>query len=501
MADIIILSGTEYRHEHLARVQRGLGAYRIASELQKHGYDAVVIDYIQYMSTEEIINAISKVLTKDTLWLGYSSSFFIMRKVDSSPLSPIEKMYQSTPYRQITKIYDYVKSNSKAKIVFGGSFALISQADPEVDYYVTGYGDVSTVDLTNYLAGKKDKLEHCEENYIDGKKCYVIDSGKYPEPLMNSLQTSWHDKNVNLLPGESVPLEFARGCIFKCKFCSYPLLGKKKGTYIRDMQEVRDEILELWETKGTDSYYITDDTFNDDNDKMEQFHKLFTSLPFKPKFTAFLRLDLIDRFPHQADLLLDAGLVGNFFGIETLNHKSAKAIGKGLHPERVKERLHWVRDKWKGKVNIGTAFIFGLPYDDEKYFQELWDYVHSPDYPAQNTSFNALFMTDKTKSNYPYQSEFSMNPEIYGYTFDANGWVHKEQGLDFKMCTEIANKFHESLMPTTYIADFQMISYLSLGVSVEDMINYNQFDLLKHYDIAKLNNDKITQYKKMIGAI
>lgn len=501
MADVIILSGTEWRPNILARVQRGLGAYRVASELKKHGYDAVVIDYIQYMSTEEIINAISKVLTKDTLWLGYSSSFFIMRKGDSSPLTPVEKMYQSTPYNQIYQIYDYVKSNSKAKIVFGGAFSLISQADPEVDYYVTGYGDVSTVDLTDYLSGKKDKIEHCEEKYIGTTKCIVIDSGKYPEPAMNTLQTFWQDDSVHLLPGEAVPLEFARGCIFKCKFCSYPLLGKKKGTYIRDMEEVRDEILQLWETKGTDSYYITDDTFNDDNDKMEEFHKLFTSLPFKPKFSCFLRLDLIDRFPHQADLLLEAGLIGNFFGVETLNHKSGKAIGKGLHPERIKERLSWVRDKWKDKVNIGTAFIFGLPYDDEKYFQELWDYVHSADYPAQNTSFNALFMTDKTKSNYPYQSEFSMNPEIYGYSFDDNGWVHKEQGLDFKMCTDIASSFHKSLLPKTYIADFQMISYLSLGVALEDILKYNQFDLVNHYDIPKLNDQKILQYKTMVGAI
>jgi hypothetical protein len=501
LADVIILSGTEYRPDHLAQVQRGLGAYRVASELKKQGYDAVVIDYIQYMSTEEIINAISKVLTKDTLWLGYSSSFFILRKNDGSPLSPVEKLYQSTPYRQITTIYDYVRANSKAKIVFGGAFSLISQADPEVDYYIVGYGDVSTVDLTHYLAGKKDKIEHYEEKDINGSKTIVIDSGKYPEPAMDTLQTVWYDDNVNLLPGEGVPLEFARGCIFKCKFCSYPLLGKKKGTYIRDMEEVRDEMLKLWETRGTEHFYITDDTFNDDNDKMEEFHKLFTSLPFKPKFSCFLRLDLIDRFPHQADLLLEAGLVGNFFGIETLNHKSGKAIGKGLHPERVKERLKWVRDKWKDKVNIGTAFIFGLPYDDEKYFQELWDYVHSPDYPAQNTTFNALFMTDKNKSTNPYQSEFSMNPEIYGYSFDEYGWVHEEQKLDYRMCTDIANSFNRSMLPTTYIADFQMISYLSLGVALEDILKYNQFDLMKHYDIPKLNAEKISQYKTMVGAI
>jgi hypothetical protein len=94
-----------------------------------------------------------------------------------------------------------------------------------------------------------------------------------------------------------------------------------------------------------------------------------------------------------------------------------------------------------------------------------------------------------------------MNPEIYGYSFDDNGWVHKEQGLDFKMCTDIANSFNRSMLPKTYIADFQMISYLSLGVALEDILKYNQFDLVNHYDIPKLNDQKILQYKTMVGAI
>ena len=501
MADVIILSGSEQKPETLPQIQRGLGAYRVASELKKQGYSAVVIDFIQYMNTEEIINAISKVLTRDTLWLGYSSSFFALKKNGGAGLTPLEKMYQSTPYRQITDIYDYVRTNSNAKIVFGGAFALLSHADPEVDYYVAGYGDVSSVDLTNYLAGKKDKLEHFTQKEMDGKKCIIIDSGKYPEPAMDTLQTFWHDDDINLLPAEGVPLEFARGCIFKCKFCSYPLLGKKKGTYIRDMEEVKDEMIKLWETRGTTAFYITDDTFNDDNDKMEAFHKMFTALPFKPKFSCFLRLDLIDRFPHQADLLVESGMIGNFFGIETLNHKSGKAIGKGLHPEKIKERLAWVRNKWKGKVNTGVAFIFGLPYDDHKYFQELWDYVHSPEYDVQYTSFNPLHIVNKTEGVNLYGSEFAMNPEIYGYSFNERGWVHKEQGLDYNQCIQIAESFDRSIYPSSSVSDFQMITYLNTGIALEDILKLTQLELAKKYDIPKLNDIRLTMYKQMIGAI
>jgi len=45
---------------------------------------------------------------------------------------------------------------------------------------------------------------------------------------------------------------------------------------------------------------------------------------------------------------------------ETFNLKSGRVIGKGLHPDRVKKRLSWVKDKWKDKANIGTGLIIGF---------------------------------------------------------------------------------------------------------------------------------------------
>lgn len=499
MADVIILSGHYEIPDCYPRVQRSLGPYRIASELKKHGYNAQVIDYTQYMTTEEVIKAISKHLTRKTLWVGYSSTFFYKQR--DRIATSLEKLYQSNPYDRMQQIFSFIRSNSNAKIVFGGAYALHNHADPMVDFYLAGYGDVAVVDMTNYIAGKTNTLHSAKEIKFDNSNSILIDSGKYPEPSMDQLQTFWHDDNVNLIPGEGVPLEFARGCIFKCKFCSYPLLGKKKGTYIRDMEEVRDEMIMVWEKYGTDKFYITDDTFNDDNDKMEDVHKMFTSLPFKPKFVSFLRLDLINKFPHQADLLLEAGLVGNFFGIESFNHKSSRAIGKGLHPDKIKSRLSWVADKWKGKVNIGVGLIIGLPYDDDKYYRELWDYIHSSEYPAHYTSVNGLHITDKSKGINLYGSEFAMNPEIYGYKFNEQGWYHEEQGTDFTSSLRIAEQFNDSLHDKIKIADFQVITSLATGVSMDDILNLTINQITQKYDIPSMNKQRIDYYKQKIGAM
>lgn len=493
MAHVIILTGGIEQPEHIPRIRRHLGAYRVASAIESNGYSVVVIDYSQYMTAEEIISVLEKHVTQETLWFGYSSTFFYAQKnTFGVPLTPLEKMYQNTDYEKIKTIYSFIKHNSNAKIVFGGAMALFPPADPLVDYYITGYADNVVVNLTNYLAGKESLL-HPTENAVG---TITLNDKDYPEPAMCDLKTRWQ----YLLPGEPTPLEFARGCIFKCKFCNYPLIGKRKGTYIRDMQQVKEELIEQWETFGTDTYYITDDTFNDDNDKMEEFHKLFTSLPFKPKFSAFLRLDLMDRFPHQADLLSEAGIVGTFFGIETFNLKSGRSIGKGLNPDKVKSRLHWVADKWKGQANIGVGLIVGLPHDDEKYFKELYDYVNSSDYPAHFTTVNPLYIFDQRRGTGLYGSEFSLHPEVYGYKFDDNGkWYHEEQQIDFYRCLEVANIIGHSISHKQKIADFLMVMYLGMGVKKEDLLKYTEQEILTMYDFKQLNQNKLNLYKQMIG--
>ena len=172
-----------------------------------------------------------------------------------------------------------------------------------------------------------------------------------------------------------------------------------------------------------------------------------------------------------------------------------------MHPDKLKNRLKEVRKVWEGKVNTSVGLIIGLPYDDDAYFQELWDYVHSDDYPVQHTSFNPLHIVDKRNGVNMYGSEFALNPEIYGYKFNKNGWYHEEQGLTFKKCIEIANKFTKSLETKTLAPEFQVITYLATGVPLEDILKYTEGELQRKYNIPQLNNERISMYKRMVGAI
>jgi len=495
MSNCIILSGGTWSPPEWAKIKRSLGPYRIATTLEQAGYTTSILEYTEELTIEEILLFISKHLSNETLWVGFSSTFYWPKKDESNTDSnTVEQMYFK-PYSDIQKIFEYVRKNSNAKFLYGGSKVPYFLIDKNIDYYITGNADNSIINITNHIAKKEDLFHH--ENY-DGH--IIVDSLKYPEPDVKNIPTKWSKHPV--LKGEGLPIELARGCIFKCKFCNYPLLGKKKGTYLRDFSQIKDEMIESWEKHGTNLYYLTDDTFNDDNDKLEELHKLFTSLPFKPMFSCYLRLDLINRYTHQADLLVEMGLIGTYFGLETLQSESAKAIGKGLHPNKVKDRLYWLANKWKNKVNIEAGFILGLPYDTLSYFNELINWCLEENNPIQSIHFYPLMLFHyKQKELEPYSSEFSLKPEIYGYEFNTgNGshWSLPSQKLTYKGCSSIASKFADLRTPLNKVAGFHMITSLNTGVSLSDLYEFTQHEIDSKYDIPSMNMNKINEYKRLL---
>jgi hypothetical protein len=266
-------------------------------------------------------------------------------------------------------------------------------------------------------------------------------------------------------------------------------------------------MIQNWELYGTESYYMTDDTFNDDNDKIDSLHKIITELPFKLKFSAYLRVDLIHKYPHQATSLKEMGLIGTYFGIETMQPNSAKSIGKGLHPTKVKDRLYWLAEEWKNYVNIGAGFILGLPHDTESYFEELISWCMESNNPLQHISFYPLYLFPR-KSDHDlaaYTSEFSLKPEIYGYEFnDKTNWMNwtlQSQNLSYEKCNLIANKFNSIITPRNKVAEFQMITNLNIGIDIKDLYKHTLIELDQKYDIPKMNSMRIDEYKQLIGVL
>ena len=74
MPQIILFTGSTLNH-----MVRSIGAYQIASRLRYHGYTVQVIDYFPTIFNSRnnlILNILNHYVSKDTLWVGFSSTFF-----------------------------------------------------------------------------------------------------------------------------------------------------------------------------------------------------------------------------------------------------------------------------------------------------------------------------------------------------------------------------------------------------------------------------------------
>jgi Radical SAM superfamily len=420
MSTVDIVIFTEFTNSLI--YSRMIGGYRIATELRKHGYSVQTIDFLNDWTLEELKTAIDKFVGSNTLFVGFSSTLFAVK---DEPIGSTNRPYnlrrdlrytEDFPFDPQTSkdLISYIKSkNSNTKIVLGGGKSQY-MSSKLVDTYIHGFADYTTVQYANLLAGKPADVELVKINDRQNQVAWRQES-----PFdFRQCQTLWQDSDV-ILPGEVLPIEISRGCIFKCDYCSFPMNGKKKFDYIRDPIPLREEFIRNYEKFGTTKYVFCDDTFNDSIYKVESlYNEVFAKLPFKIEFVTYLRHDLIWDNREMADLLKESGLRTGVFGIETLNHQSAKAVGKGMHPDKIIELLHWLReDKWKDEVLTNSGFVIGLPHETEDTVNYWMEKVMDESFPLHGFNVEPLGLNLSDKKL--WKSAFETNAAAHGYKTDS----------------------------------------------------------------------------------
>jgi hypothetical protein len=444
---------------------RPLGAYAIANNLKKNGYNILVIDFISKIPFGILENLLDRFVTEDTLFLGYSSTFF-NPNLDKSRLefftienSKIEKL------NSIAK-----KKNNNIAILLGGAksfeflkFVKYINNNLDFTHVMHGLGDIMILDLVRCLEKKTKPNFSNIQNGI-----YVINYNTIATGFdFKNNRHTWNDTDF-IGDGEALPLSIGHGCIFKCKFCGYPLIGKdpRDTSYIKDEEVLLKEVLENYERFKTLTYVVIDDTFNERNEKIELLIKIRNRSKLNLNFTGFNRVDLIARKPEQLTLLKDANFNGMFFGIESLNYDSAKSIGKGIRPEEITETLYKIKDKFNDKINLTGGFIIGLPFETPDTLHKWWDEISKDSYPLDSIAMTPLGIY-KTE---PSQSEFFKDPESYGYTLGPNGWSNSI--WDFRTCLQIQRKLSQEIFTNARQKsnNFRIASLTALGYNFEDVV-------------------------------
>jgi radical SAM superfamily enzyme YgiQ (UPF0313 family) len=335
-------------------IGRANGAYRIAGLLRENGFDVEVLDFFNNWSIDELKQFL---LHYPIDFLGISFGLAYLNNTSLQPTKFIQLAREMYP---------------NIKVIAGGSTVLFNKADG-IDLHFKGFADGAIEDIVNYLKEGVYPNNSIEFKTLDQVK-NIIDCNHYYKDFDLSRLHTKYTKNDFISRHENLTLEVSRGCVFKCKFCNFPLIGKKKNDYIRLKEDLKEEIIYNYENYGVSQYSITDDTFNDNEYKIDILYEISQEVDFDLKFMCFARVDLIHAKPHTLEKMMASGIKAMFFGIESLKPESSKIIGKSFTGDRCIEYLRVIKDKYPN-LHITGSFIIGLPHESEEEAERNIDFL------------------------------------------------------------------------------------------------------------------------------
>lgn len=487
----------------LPGILRNAGPARLATELRNAGFDTIVIDIgiIREKNFHILENLIDKFVGSDTLWVGISTTFlpdiFNISVDRISDINSQPKIENDNLFKHFIDICK--RKNPNIKFIIGGAYFI--NLSKYGFYHFRGYADYELVEFTKWCKSSSYKMVNV--NRI-GR---IIECKEYDNFVKSRI--TWH-KSDFIMPNETLPIEVSRGCIFKCKFCAFPLNGKNKGEWIKHCDILKDELISNYENYGVTKYIFSDDTYNDSSDKViELYEEVFSKLPFNLTFTAYIRLDLLHRFKDTADVLGKSGLRSAMLGIETNNPDSAKAIGKGLSWEK---QIDFIKNLKQGSLKntlFQSAFILGLPKDTKESINELGNFLVSDQNPLDEWICRPLAINPINNSLHKkYFSEFDLNFEKYGYIITgpepkANiykmKWKLVDRDIDYDYCDVKSNEINliSDKLPNMKFGA-QLFSRISTLIPEHEVFTKSKKELREQYNLRKLTENYINSYYQKI---
>ena len=331
----------EEDRERKVSLRRAAGAHKIASFLREYGADVEVVDFAFMWKLEELKDLWKSRYHSKTLFLGISTTF-----------------HQASGY--LWQFVEWIREKYPHITIIGGTLSIDKLLGFYCDWYVYGYGEFAALELVKAIKdGTTSKIIH---HNINGKK--IINANiNYKSFPKKDLTVRYEDRDF-IQPHEVLDLEFSRGCIFQCAFCNYPILSVKED-HSRHEDNLYTELLENYERWGTTRYNLADETVNDYHKKLARYANVVKKLPFKPELQGYARADILVSTKKHWETYVDLGFMSHFYGVESLYHPAAKAIGKGMDSGKLKEGLLEFKE-WAYKNNDGfyvafMSLIAGLP--------------------------------------------------------------------------------------------------------------------------------------------
>ncbi|HYM61422.1 MAG TPA: radical SAM protein [Thermoanaerobaculia bacterium] len=174
-------------------------------------------------------------------------------------------------------------------------------------------------------------------------------------------------------------METARGCPFRCNFCS---VWKFHESTFREKspERVVKELLAI----EAPNVFITDDIFWMNVRRGEEMARQIKAAGIKKFFTVQTRTDIICRFPHLIEMWKDCGNLSIFLGLESVTDEGLASVNKKNKASNNVRAIETLRD-----LGVGYAPNFIVdPAWDRSDFATLRNWIS--EMGAYNSGFSIL---------------------------------------------------------------------------------------------------------------
>jgi hopanoid C-3 methylase len=174
-------------------------------------------------------------------------------------------------------------------------------------------------------------------------------------------------------------METARGCPFKCNFCS---VWKFHQSTFREKSPER-VVAELQAIEAP-NIFITDDIFWMDVRRGEELARQIKAAGIRKYFTVQTRTDIICKFPHLIEMWKECGDLAIFLGLESVTDEGLNAVNKSNKAVNNVRALAILKELGVGYT---PNFIVDPAWDHED-FARLRDWIEETG--AYNSGFSIL---------------------------------------------------------------------------------------------------------------
>lgn len=262
-------------------------------------------------------------------------------------------------------------------VVVGGHHATMCPADfnvPTVDAIVMGDGERVVRKLAARLE-RRESLEGVAGLYVrhgrrwttTGEEDAVDSLDETPHPNRD-LVREYRDGYYFWFWDSPVLVETARGCPFRCNYCSVWTFNRGSSRF-RCAEGVLEELQDL--PQGTEGIFFADDHFLQHLPRAIQLAGLIKDAGIRYRYSFQTRSDSIVRRPEVIEKWAEIGLLTAFLGIEAIRQDELDAMHKS---NSVRVNRDAVRILQANGVHIWGAFIVDPNWVEDD-FSQLIEFV------------------------------------------------------------------------------------------------------------------------------